>query len=132
MQKMKSIINNHSVKVLSNTTEIKEKYNCRNKRNCPLDRKCLAPNIIYEAKFTSNQPNYKEQLYTGTVETDFQNRFNNQTKSFNIKQHENDTDTELSKEYWTMKHDNFTPKVLQNNNKIHTFQHNQKKILSVS
>ena len=41
----------------------------------------------------------------------FPKQFNNQTKSFNIKQHQNDTDTELSKEYWTMKHDNFTPKV---------------------
>ena len=70
--------------------------------------KCLIPNIIYEAQITSNQPNYKEKIYIGTVETDFKHRFNNHTKSFNLEHYENDT--ELSKEHWTIKRNYFKPK----------------------
>ena len=49
MENIKSLINNHNVKVLNNTTEIQESCNCRNKNNCPLDGKCLTQNILYEA-----------------------------------------------------------------------------------
>ena len=62
IKNIKSIINNHNVKVLNNTAEIKENCNCRNKNNCPLDRKCLTTSITYEVKITSNQPNYKENF----------------------------------------------------------------------
>ena len=65
------------------------------------------PNIIYEAQITSNQPNYKQKVYIGTAETDFKHRFNNYTKSFNLEHYENDT--ELSKEYWAIKRNHFTP-----------------------
>ena len=71
MQNIKSVIKNHSMKVLNNTTEIEESCNCRNKNNFPLDGKCLTPNIIYEAQITSNQLKYKQKLYIGTAETDF-------------------------------------------------------------
>ena len=47
MQNIKSVINNHNMKVLSNTVETEESCNCRNKNNCPLHGKCLTPNIIY-------------------------------------------------------------------------------------
>ena len=97
------------MKVLNNTAETEESYNCRNKNNCPLDGKCLTPNIIYEAQITSNQRNYKQKIYIGTAETDFKHRFNNHTKSFNLEHYENDT--ELSKEYWTLKRNHFIPKV---------------------
>ena len=97
------------MKVLNNTAETEESCNCRNKNNCPLDRKCLTPNIIYEAQITSNQLNYKQKVYIETAETDFKHRFNNHTKSFNLENYENDT--ELSEEYWTIKHKHFTPKV---------------------
>ena len=97
MQNIKSVINNHNVKVLNNTVEIEEGYNCRNRNRCPVDGKCLTPNIIYEAQITSNQPKYKQKVYIGTAETDFKHRFNNHTKSFNLEHYENNT--ELSKEY---------------------------------
>ena len=97
------------MKVWNNTAEIEEGCNCRNRKNCPLDGKCLTPNIIYEAQIMSNQPNYKQKVYIGTAETDFKHRFNNHTKSFNLEHYENDT--ELSKEYWTIKRNHFTPKV---------------------
>ena len=96
MQNVKSVINNHNMKVLNNTAEPEESCNCRNKNNYPLDGKCLTPNIIYEAQITSNQPNYKQKVYIGTAKTDFKHRFNNHTKSFNFEHYENDT--ELSKE----------------------------------
>ena len=109
MQNIKSVINNHNKKVLNNTVETEESCNCRNKNNCPLDGKCLTSNIIYEAQITSNQLNYKQKVYIGTAETDFKHRFNNHTKSFNLEHYE--YDTELSKEYWTIKRNHFTPKV---------------------
>ena len=109
MQNIKSVINNHNMKVLNNTAETEESCNCRNKNNCPLDGKCLTSNIIYEAQITSNQRNYKQKVYIGTAETDFKHRFNNHTKSFNLEHYENDT--ELSKEYWTIKRNHFIPKV---------------------
>ena len=108
MENIKSLINNHNVKVLNNTAEIQESCNCRNKNNCPLDGKCLTQNILYEAQITSNQLNYKQKIYIGAARTDFKHRFCNYTKSFNLEHYEKDT--ELSKEYSTIKHNHFTPK----------------------
>ena len=118
------------MKVLNKTAETEESCNCRNKNNCPLDRKCLTPNIIYEAQITSNQLNYKQRIYIGTAETEFKQRFNNHTKSFNLEHYENDT--ELSKEYWKIKQPFHTKSHLENNKEMRTFQRNQKKMLSVS
>ena len=67
MQNIKSVTNNHNMKVLNNTAETEESCNCRNKNNCPLDGKCLTPNIIYEAQITSNQLNYKQKVYIGIL-----------------------------------------------------------------
>ena len=113
------------MKVLINTAEMEESCNCRKKNNCALDGKCLTPNIIYKAQITSNQLNYKQKIYIGTVETDFKHRFSSHTKSFNLEHYENVT--ELSKEYWTIKRNRFTPKV---NRRIIRNAH-LKKMLSV-
>ena len=88
------------MKVLNNTSEIEEGCNCRDRNSCPLDGKCLTPNIIYKAQILSKQLNYKQKNYIGTTETDFEHRFSNHTKSFNFEHYE--SDTELSKEYWTI------------------------------
>ena len=71
MENIKSVINNHNMKVLNNTVEIEESCNCRKKNNCPLDGKCLTPNIIYEAQIALNQLNYKQKqiLNTGLAAT---------------------------------------------------------------
>ena len=45
-------------------------------------------------------------------------------KSFNLEHYKNNM--ELSKEYWTIK------RHLENNKEMHTSQHNQKRMLSVS
>ena len=97
------------MKVLNNTAEIEESCNCRNKSNCPLDGTCLTPNIIYEAQITSTQLDYKQKICIGTAEIDFKHGFNNHIESFNLEHYENDT--ELSKEYCTIKRNHFTPKV---------------------
>ena len=44
---------------------------------------------MYKAQITSNQANYKEKVYIVTVKTDFKHKFNNHTKSFNLKRYEN-------------------------------------------
>ena len=97
----------YNMKVINNTTEIEERCNCRNKNNCPLDGMMF--NIIYEGLIISNQLNYKQKIYTGTAETDFKHKFNNHKKPFNLEHYENDT--ELSQEYWKIKHNHFTPEV---------------------
>ena len=109
MQNIKSVINNHNINVLNNTADIEDSCNYSNKNNCPLYGKSLTSNIIYEAQITLNQLNYKRKIYLGTTETDFKQRFSNHTKSFNLEHYENDT--ELSKEYWTIKRTNFIPKI---------------------
>ena len=74
---------------------------------------------------------YKQKIYIGTTETDFKHRFNNHTKSFNLEHYENDT--ELSKEYWTMKHNHFTPIVTWRIiRKCAPFNTTKRKVLSVS
>ena len=84
LQSIKSILNNHNMKVLNSIAEIKESCNCRNENSCTLDGKCLTPNIIYEVQIMSNQLNYKQKICIGNAKTDFKHRFNNHTKSFSL------------------------------------------------
>ena len=56
-----------------------------------------------------NQPNYKKNIYIGTTKSSFKHRFNNHTKSFILEHYKNDTD--LSKEYWTIKPNYFISKI---------------------
>ena len=102
MQNIKGIINNHNMNILHQNNEIKDKCNCRNKKYCPLGGECLSPNIVYQGKINSSQPNYNEKVYFGVAEKsskdDFTNhQITNHTKSFTHEDYANDT--ELSKEY---------------------------------
>ena len=74
---------------------------------------------------TLNQLNYKQQVYIGNAETDFKHRFSNQTKSFNLEHYENNT--ELSKEYWTIKHNHFPPKAIWRIRKYKPFNTTKRK-----
>ena len=109
MQNIKGIISNHNMNILHQKNEIKDEYNCRNKKSCPLGGKCLSPNIVYQGKINSSQPNYNEKVDFGVAEKSFKDRFYNQAKSFTHEDYANDT--ELSKEYWDIKRNNFIPKV---------------------
>ena len=109
MQNIKGIINNHNMNILHQNNEIKDECNCRIKKYCPLGGKCLSPNIVYQGQINSSQPSYNEKVYFGVAEKSFKDRFYNHTKYFTHEDYANDT--ELSKEYWDIKRNNFIPKV---------------------
>ena len=109
MQNIKATINNHNINILHQNNEIKDECNCGNKKYCPLGGKCLSPNIVYQGKITSTQPDYNDKVYFGVAEKSFRDRFYNHTKSFTHEEYVNDT--ELSKEYWEIKRNNFITKV---------------------
>ena len=54
--------------ILHQNNEIKDECNCRNKNYCPLGGKFLSPNIVYQGKITSTQPNYNNKVYFGVAE----------------------------------------------------------------
>ena len=70
---------------------------------CPLGGKCLSPNMVYQRKTTSTQPNYNDKVY-------FRNAEYNPIKSVTYEDYANDT--ELSTKYWEIKRNNFIPKVM--------------------
>ena len=106
-QNTKPVINNQNMNILHQNNKIKDECNCRNKKNCLLAKKCLSPSIVYQGKITSTQPNYHDKVYFGVAEKSF-----NRTKSFTHEDYANGT--ELSKEYWEIKRNNFIPKVTWN------------------
>ena len=71
MQNIKAIINNHNMNILHRNNEIKNECNCRNKKYCPLGGKCFSPNIVYDGKINSSQPDYNGKIYCGVAEKSF-------------------------------------------------------------
>ena len=57
--------------ILHQNNEIKDECNCRNKKYCPLGGKCLSPNIVYQGKIASSQPNYNDKVYFGVAKKSF-------------------------------------------------------------
>ena len=108
---MKAVINSHNNIILnekaSNGSE--KTCNCLRKNECPLDGKCLTTNTIYKATVLSDKPGYKDKIYIGLAETTFKKRFANHKKSFRYEKYK--SESELSKEVWDLKNDNFTPAV---------------------
>ena len=49
MKNMGSIISSHDKQILQ-TNDDNFGFNCRIKQKCPLENKCLIPNIVYEEK----------------------------------------------------------------------------------
>ena len=78
------------------------------KEFCPLNGNCQAENILYEATITCNEQNYNQHIYIGIAETKFKKRYSNHKRSFNLAVYDNDT--ELSKEFWKIKHRNLSLK----------------------
>ena len=54
--------------ILHRNNEIKDDCNCRNKKYCSLGGKRLSPNIVYQGKITSTQPNSNDKVYFGVAE----------------------------------------------------------------
>ena len=98
MPNIKTIISSHNKKLLSDynqsqnlTQTLDKECNCRKKDQCPLEGKCLTPNVVYQATVKTET---STDSYVGLA-TNFKERYRNHTASFRHrnKRHE----TELSK-----------------------------------
>ena len=69
MQNIKAILSNHNMNILHQKKQIKDDSD--NSCNCPLCGECLLPNIVYQRKITSSQPNYVVKVYFGVEEKYF-------------------------------------------------------------
>ena len=58
--------------ILHQNNKIKDACNCKNRKCCPLGGTCLSPNIVYQGKITSTQPNYNDKVYFGVSEKSFE------------------------------------------------------------
>ena len=76
MRNMESVTSSHSKQILNPGKEYFE-WNCRVRNECPLDNKCLTPNILYEGKI-SDKTNNKCKRYLGASETPFKKRMNDE------------------------------------------------------
>lgn len=106
MPSMKSKINQHNKKVLQTTPaqtdeEPRRTCSCRQNTICPLNNNCLDKEILYSAELTSDLRGYGKKIYKGICATTFQERLRNHRKAFNHEKYK--TDSELSKEVWTIK-----------------------------
>ena len=72
--------------------------NCRVPTNCPLDGKCQAQGIVYEATVTAHGDS---RTYIGISEPPFKFRYANHKTSFTYEKYRNST--ELSKHIWELK-----------------------------
>ena len=78
------------------------------KPDCPLNNKCLTPNIVYEGQITNNT-NDDQKRYLGASETPFKERFNNHKRDFKHKKYEKCT--ELSKYVWSLQSHGIIPNI---------------------
>ena len=107
---IKSIIQSHNKKILSDTKQTEDRLcNCIEKNKCPLEGKCLTKELIYKATVTCDKTNNQTKTYIGLAETTFKKRFANHKKSFNIERYEKET--ELSKEVWSLKREGNQPTI---------------------
>ena len=105
MPSMKAVVDTHNARVTkAQTTEVQpttKPCNCRDKNNCPLDRKCRTKNIVYQATVASMKG---EETYVGLTSTEFKQRHGNHNLSFRYDKYR--YQTELSKHIWSLKDQN--------------------------
>ena len=96
---IKSIINAHNRKILyPSPTNGRRTCNCINISQCPLQKRCLSNNILYQASITPLGENSETKVYYGICETTFKRRYANHKKLFSHRNYK--SDTELSNEFW--------------------------------
>ena len=98
---MEKIISSRNKKLLSTPQAEERMCSCPRNNPCPLDGKCLAKNVIYEAEVT--QEDQTKNHYTGLCSTTFKARFGIHKQSF---KNENLNQTSLSKFIWELKKQN--------------------------
>ena len=97
-----SIISSHNKNIL-NPKQDHFGCNCRVKADCPLEGKCLTPNIVYRAD-VYDLTNNESKFYIGLAETTFKERYNNHKKDIKNERYKNNT--ELTKHVWSLKNQN--------------------------
>ena len=107
MRSMSSIISAHSCSTL-NPPKTSFGCNCRNRSMCPLQSKCLSPNIVYQADITNNVDDQR-RVCLGLSETYLKDRFRNHVRNFNNEIHYNKT--ELSKYVCDLKRNKKEPHI---------------------
>ena len=100
-----SIISGHNRKILREPKPIERECNCRNPDACPLDKKCLTANIVYEGVITSH-PDEIERDYRGLCSTSFKDRNSVHKQHINHRQHA--SKCALAKYAWKLKDQNKT------------------------
>ena len=103
---MSSIISAHNCSTL-NPSKTSFGCNCRNRRMCPLQNKCLTPNIVYQAEVTNNVDN-ERSVNLGLSQIPFKDRYRNNVGDFNNEIHYK---TELSKYVRDLKRNNKEPHI---------------------
>ena len=102
MPNLEKKISAHNKKLLTTLPETPDKMcNCRKPAECPLDGKCLTPNVIYQATVECEGG---QETYIGLTENQFKTRYRNHTSSFKNENKRNAT--ELSKHIWDLKDNN--------------------------
>ena len=81
MANIKSIINIHNKKVMTEKETQTLNCNCIYKPDCPLSNQGQTTNIIYKAKTASNLRNYHGKIYYGTRAGAFKQRYGNHKNS---------------------------------------------------
>ena len=105
MQNIKAIISNHDMSILHQNNKIKNECNCIKNKYCPLGRKCLSPNIVYQGKTTSSRRKWNDKSLLWNCRKVVQ-RFYNYTKLHTHEDYANGT--ELSEEYWEIIRNNYS------------------------
>ena len=99
MPNMASIINGHNKQIIS-PPDADKHCNCRKKNECPLEGKCQAASVVYEAA-VSGPGEDAGRIYIGASEPPFKLRYANHLSSFRNRKYSNST--ELSKHAWKLK-----------------------------
>ena len=107
MRNMSSITCAHNRSIL-NSPNPSFSCNCPNKCVCPLQNKCLTPNIAYQAGITNNLDD-ESRVYLGLSGTSFKDRYRNHVRDFNNEIHCNKAG--LSKYVWDLKRISKEPRV---------------------
>ena len=68
--------NNHNMNIFHQNKGIKDECNCRNKNYFALGGKCLSPNVVYQGKITSTQPNNNDKVNFRVLKKSFQDSTN--------------------------------------------------------
>ena len=99
----KKIISAHNAKILNPKTP-DPPCNCTDKDSCPLDGKCRASNLVYQATLKTTEDPPTVETYVGLSATEFKDRYRNHKTSFKNRNHSKATT--LSVKIWELKDNN--------------------------